>query len=115
MAKITYEEAMAEFFPEGVPWHLVKRKPQPKPAAAKAKERWAQKPIEAVIRDEAAHNETLIGRLRAERRAAEQAEFRRAQYQALIDSVWQSQLDHQAQLAELRPSFHRGPGDPDWR
>jgi hypothetical protein len=33
----------------------------------------------------------------------------------LIDRVWQSNLDHQAQLAQLgRPSFHRGPGDPDW-
>jgi hypothetical protein len=89
-------------------------KPTPKPAAAKAKERWAAKPIEAVVRDEAAHNQTLIERLRAEREEARLAEQRRASYQGLIDRVWQSQLDYQAMLAELRPSFHKGPGDPDW-
>ena len=89
--------------------------PPPKPAAQRAQERWgAQKPIEAVIRDEAAHNETLIERLRAEREAKD-AEDRRGHYQGLIDRIWQNQLDCQADLAQLgRPSFHRGPGDPDW-
>ena len=90
-------------------------KPAPKSAAVKAKERWSQpKPIEAVVRDEAAHNETLIERLRAEREKARQAEDRRAHYQGLIDRVWQTQLDCQAELRGLHPSFHRGPGDPDW-
>ena len=90
-------------------------KPAPKPAVVKAKERWSGKPIEAVIRDEAVHNETLIERLRAEQEEARQAEERRAYYQGLIDRAWQSQLDCQAELRGLgRPSFHRGPGDPDW-
>jgi hypothetical protein len=89
-------------------------KPAPKPAVQRAEERWSSKPIEAVIRDEAAHNETLIERLRAEQEEARRAEDRRAHYQGLIDRVWQSQLDCQTQLAALRPSFHRGPGDPDW-
>jgi hypothetical protein len=79
-----------------------------------AKERWSQpKPIEAVIRDEANANEALVERLRAEREAKD-AEFRRANYQALLDRVWQNQLDYQAQLRAFRPSFHKGPGDPDW-
>jgi hypothetical protein len=90
-------------------------KPAPKPAVQKAQERWSQKPIEAVIRDEAAHNETLIERLKDERRAAQEAEFLRGQYQGLIDRVWQNQLDYQSHLADLAgPSFHKGPGDPDW-
>jgi hypothetical protein len=91
-------------------------KPAPKPAAVKAEERWSRpKPIEAVIRDEAAHNEALVERLRAERRAAQEAEFLRSSYQGLVDRVWQNQLDYQASLADLAgPSFHRGPGDPDW-
>jgi hypothetical protein len=112
MAKITREEVMAAFFPDGVPKHLLRKpasKPAPKPAAQRAEERWTQKPTEVVIRDEAAHNEAVIKRLRAEREA------KRAWYQTLIDRVWQNQLDYQASLVELgRPSFHRGPGDPDW-
>jgi hypothetical protein len=86
-------------------------KPQPKPAAQLASEHWAKKPTEAVIRDEAAHNEAVLERLREKR----QAERRGGQYQMLIDRVWQNQLNMQASLRELgRPSFHKGPGDPDW-
>src|SRR3974390_2826132 len=92
----TYEELLQSFMtllePDPPP-------PPPKPAAQRAKERWStQKPIEAVIPDEAAHNEPLIERLRAERRAAQEAEFLSAQYQGLIDRVWQNQLDYQAHL-----------------
>jgi hypothetical protein len=119
MVKITREEILAEFFPEGIPKYLLQKPaPPPKSAAVKAEERWAaQKPIEAVIRAEAAHNQKLIERLKAEREAIQEAkriEARRAQYQATIDCVWQNQLSFQASLAELRPSFHKGPGDPDW-
>src|SRR5215472_15160069 len=89
-------------------------KSPPKPAAQQAEERWAQKPVEAVIQDEAAHNEAVVERLRAERERKD-AELRRAHYQNLIDRIWQNQLDYQAELRGLgRPSFHRGPGDPDW-
>jgi hypothetical protein len=108
--ELLYQEMMASRLPtpKAVP------KAAPKPAVVKANERWSQKPIEAVIRDEAAHNQTLIERLRAEREAKD-AELRHALYQGLIDVVWQNQLDCQAELRGLgRPSFHKGPGDPDW-
>jgi hypothetical protein len=111
--KLTFDEKVELLLKSFTP--LPRPKLAPKPAAQRAEERWAvQKPIEAVIRDEAAHNETLIERLRTEQEEARRAEQHRGYYQGLIDSVWQSQLDCQAQLAELRPSFHRGPGDPDW-
>jgi hypothetical protein len=80
----------------------------PKPAQVRADERWAQKPVEVVIQDEANANEAVIKRLRAEQ------ERRRAHYQSLIDRAWQNQ-HYQAELLGLgRPSFHKGPGDPDW-
>jgi hypothetical protein len=118
MAKITYEEAMAEFFPEGVPWHLVKRKP--KPAAVKAEERWsAQKPIRTMLQDARRAEAAATERLRKEREERSTqiaAEHRRACYQAEIDAAWQRNLDYQTELAQWGSrTCHRGPGDPDWR
>jgi preprotein translocase subunit SecA len=88
-------------------------KPVPKAAVERAADRWAQKSTKAVIADEAAHNEAVIARLKAE---AEAEDFKRSEYQRLIDRVWQNQLDYQASLRELpgRPSYHVGPSDPDW-
>ncbi len=122
MAKITFEEAMEAFFPEGVPWHLVKRPkpapPAPKAATAKAEERWAQpKPLSAVLQDAQRAEAAATERLQREREAESgriAAEHRRACYQAEIDAAWQCNLNYQRELAQW-PGCHRGPGDPDWR
>ncbi len=137
MAKITFEEAMEAFFPEGVPWHLVKRPkpapPAPKAATAKAEERWsAQKPLSAVLQDAQRAEAAATERLRQEReemvevvgftsdgkteirRKMTLADYQRALRQAEIDAAWQRNLDYQRELAQW-PGCHRGPGDPDWR
>jgi hypothetical protein len=47
-------------------------------------------------------------------RLSEQELMRR---QALLDQHWQAMLDEKARLREEaeRQSFHKGPGDPDWK
>jgi|SRR5947207_15517059 hypothetical protein len=90
-------------------------KPKPKAAAVRAEERWSEKPTKVVIQDAETHNAAVLRRLEEEEREARRQEARRAQYQQMIDRVWQGNLDYQAELMQLgRPSFHRGPGDPDW-
>jgi hypothetical protein len=119
MAKITREEVMAAFFPDGVPKHLL-RKPAsklvpPKAATQKAKERWSDKPTQAVVREHERAETALLERLEEERCAARWEEQRRGYYQGLIDATWQRNLDYQAELAQLGSrTCHRGPGDPDW-
>jgi hypothetical protein len=94
---------------------LLAPRPKPKAAVVRADERWAAKPTEVVLQDAERAEAALLQRIEQERQEALQAETRRVNYQLLIDRVWQSNLDHQAHLAQLgRPSFHRGPGDPDW-
>jgi hypothetical protein len=122
--KITREEVLAAFFPEGVPKYLLQKPTsQPKPAAAteKAQERWsgAKKPLSAMLQDAQRAEAAATQRLRKEReeRSAQiAAEHRRACYQAEISAAWQRNLDYQAELAQWGSrTCHRGPGDPDWR
>ena len=89
-------------------------KPTPKPAVVRAEERWSKpKPAKAVLRDHDAADKAVIEMLE---RQGRNEEMHRARYQSLIDQVWQSNLDYQAGLRQFGgPSFHRGPGDPDWR
>jgi hypothetical protein len=119
MVKITREEILAEFFPEGIPKYLLQKPaPPPKPATGKAQERWsAQKPISAVLQDARRAEAAATERLRREREERSEriaAEHRRACYQAEIDAAWQRSRDYQAELAQWS-GCHRGPGDPDWR
>jgi hypothetical protein len=118
--KITREEVLAAFFPEGIPKHLL-QKPAAKPAAAteKANERWSaeKRPLSAMLQDAGRAEATATERLRRERVAESgriAAEYRRAAYQAEISAAWQRNLDYQAELAQWR-GCNRGPSDPDWR
>jgi hypothetical protein len=118
--KITREEVLAEFFPEGIPKYLLQKpEPPPKPAAAKAGERWsAQKPISAVLQDaqraEAAATERLR-REREERSAKAAAQHQLACYQAEIDAAWQRSAAYRAELEQWSVGgCNRGPSDPDW-
>ena len=107
----SYEEILASLLPllDELPENW--QPPPQKSAAARADERWAKKPTEAVLQDAERADAAVLRRLEEERTA----EARRNHYQQLIDRVWQGNLAYQAQLAKLgRPSFHRGPGDPDW-
>ena len=83
--------------------------PPPKPAAVIAKERWSDKPTQAVVQDATAHNETLVDHLREAKRRDELLALR----QSVIDRCWQSTLDAQAALHDY-VGCHRGPGDCDW-
>jgi hypothetical protein len=86
----------------------------PKPAAVKAKERFAEanQPTEAVIDAATAGNAALARRIEAERVNAENVRIR---YQRELDRWWQAKLDAEAALNyDYSRSFHRGPGDPDW-
>jgi exonuclease V gamma subunit len=125
MAKITFDEAMAEFFPEGVPKHLLKSqpKPQPKLATQKAEERWSGKSLSAVLQDAQRADEAATKGLRDKREqwqkdrdAKMKADYDRALHQAAIDAAWQRSLAYRAELAQWRVGgCNRGPGDPDWQ
>ena len=93
---ITREEVMEIFFPER------KKQPKPKGAGEVAQERWSKpRPVEALVREEAATNQALVERLREERERAE-AEQRRARYQHMIDVAWANQRVMQESLRQLR-------------
>jgi hypothetical protein len=102
----TYEEVLQSFMtllePDSPP-------PPPKPAAVIAKERWSDKPTEAVVQDATAHNETLVDHLQEAKRRDEL----RALHQGVIDRCWQSTLDAQAALHDY-VGCHRGSRDSDW-
>jgi hypothetical protein len=116
MSKITFEEAMEAFFPEGVPWHLVNRpKPAPTTAAGKANERWSaeKRPLSGVLQDAGRAEAAATERLRREREAENgrsAAEYRRAAYQAEISAAWERSAAYRDELARWG-GCNRGP----WR
>src|SRR6516165_9056334 len=112
---LTREEIIRSFAEIDARVAAEKAAARPKPAAVKAKERWAGKRTEVVIRDAAAHNADVAERLRREREMAD-AEARRARYQAELDLHWQSMLDAQREHRSFRmvAGFWEGPHPGDY-
>ena len=112
---LTREEIIRSFAEIDARVAAEKAAARPKPAAVKAKERWAEKPTEVVIRDAAAQNAEVAERLRREREMAD-AEARRARYQAELDLHWQSMLDAQREHRSFRmvAGFWEGPHPGDY-
>ena len=73
------------------------KKPAPKPAAARAEERFSEdrKPTAALVQDATANNRVLQARLREEREADLRKQIARQQQ---IDVVWQRKLDQDREL-----------------
>ena len=127
MVKLTREECLAEFYPEGVPKHLLHKPapaPTPKAATEEAQERWSgtNKPLGAMLQEAGRADAAATDRLRKERerRDAENeriaVEHRQQLRQAEIDAALQRSMAYRAELAQWRVAgCHRGPGDPDWR
>jgi hypothetical protein len=127
MVKITREECLREFYPEGIPKHLLhKPAPPPKPTAVviEAGERLAPqgKSLGAVLQDAGRAEEAAAERLRQARERLRQeqdekaaAEHKLAIRQSEIDAAWQRSMAYRRELAEWRVGgCNRGPGDPDW-
>jgi hypothetical protein len=103
---LTKEEIIASFREIDARVAAAKAKAAPKPAQVKFDERCAEKPLDAVVRDAAIHNEVAAERLRQERMRArereELAEATRDRYQAELDRHWQSMLDAQREQRAFR-------------
>ena len=99
---LTKEEIIASFREIDARVAAAKAKAAPKPAQVKFDERCAEKPLDAVVRDAAIHNEAAAERLRQERMKEELAEATRDRYQAELDRHWQSMLDAQREQRAFR-------------
>jgi hypothetical protein len=125
MVKITREECLREFYPEGIPKHLLhKPTPAAKPSAVVLETGLVlrDKSLGAVLQDAGRAEEAAAEKLRQERMRLRQeqdekaaAEHKLALRQGEIDAAWQRSMAYRRELAEWRVGgCHRGPGDPDW-
>jgi hypothetical protein len=115
---LTKEEIIASFREIDARVAAAKAKAAPKPAQVKFDERCAEKPLDAVVRDAAIHNEAAAERLRQERMKEELAEASRARYQAVLDRHWQSMLDAQREQRAFREAWDYSPVERferEWR
>jgi hypothetical protein len=87
----------------------------PEPPTPEQRAEWEALQARERDRRAAEHNRRATQLLAEDRWKQRQRELPAERRQAAIDAVWQRTLEERELEQEEDTSFHRGPGDPDYR